>query len=137
MPDVRNQSLQGSRVLVVEDDADHRELLATVLELHGAVVSTARSADEALLSFDRQRPHVLISDLRLGEHDGYALLRALRERVSASPGRPLPAIALTGYASPEDAAHSRREGFQAHLAKPVELDAMIDTVAHVLARAAS
>jgi CheY-like chemotaxis protein len=132
------QSLRGSRVLVVEDDADHRELLQTVLEQHGAVVVTARSAGEALVSFEAQRPHLLISDLNLGDDDGYGLLRALRARAGRAPGRSFSfsAIALTGYASPEDAANSRREGFQAHLAKPVELDAMLDTVATVLREAA-
>jgi len=74
--------LQGIRVLVVDDDADNREMLTLMLEHGGAIVSTADSADEALKGLETERPQVLISDIGLPGEDGFSLLR----RVRATPG---------------------------------------------------
>jgi CheY-like chemotaxis protein len=123
--------LRGTRVLVVDDDADNREMLAAVLEHSGAQVAVADSAAEALTSYEQQRPHIVISDIGLPDEDGFSLLRKLRALPGPS-GAPVPAIALTGYGGPDDAAHADRAGFQAHLTKPVELEVMLDTVARVL-----
>jgi CheY-like chemotaxis protein len=122
--------LRGVRVLVDDDDADNREMLATVLVHSGAVVATAVSAAEALVAFERERPHVVISDIGLPDEDGFSLLRKLRDPLRA--GGRVPAIALTGYSSPADRARMEGEGFEAHLTKPVELGVMLATVARVL-----
>jgi CheY-like chemotaxis protein len=123
--------LRGTRVLVVDDDADNCEMLATVLTHCGALVATADCVAEALVAFERERPHVVISDIGLPDEDGFTLLRKLRGLLQTH-GIRVPAIALTGYASPEDRRQVDREGFQAHLTKPVELDVMLATVARVL-----
>jgi CheY-like chemotaxis protein len=107
---------QGTRVLVVDDDADTREMLA---------------AAEALVAFERERPHVVISDIGLPDEDGFALLRKLRDPLRTRGSR-VPVIALTGYSSRENQTQMDREGFQAHLTKPVELTVMLATVARVL-----
>jgi CheY-like chemotaxis protein len=121
--------LRGARVLVVDDDADNREMLASVLTHSGALVATAESAAEALSVFERERPHVLISDIGLPDEDGCALLRKLRALPIASS---VPAIALSGYGDPEDCAEASLAGFQAHLTKPVELPIVLATVARML-----
>src|SRR5271155_6109011 len=89
-------ALHGARVLVVDDDADTREVLTAVLELSGALVSTAESAAEAMRAFERDPPRLLISDIGLPDEDGFSLLRRVRA-LPASRGGTIPAIALTGY----------------------------------------
>jgi|HubBroStandDraft_4_1064222.scaffolds.fasta_scaffold785049_1 CheY-like chemotaxis protein len=121
--------LCGTRVLVVDDDADSCEMLATVLMHSGAQVETAQSAAAALTAFERTRPHIVISDIGLPDEDGFSLLRRLRGLPS---GGDIPAIALTGYESSEDRALMNGKGFQAQLTKPVELNVMLATIAQVL-----
>jgi CheY-like chemotaxis protein len=127
MSELHCPALRGKRVLVVDDDADSRDMLAIVLERSGAEVATAESAAEALASFQLHQPHVLLLDLGLPDEDGFSLLRKLREL-----GEEVPAIALTGYGSPEDRDQTRNGGFQAHRVKPVALSDMLDSVARVL-----
>jgi CheY-like chemotaxis protein len=129
-------SLKGVRVLVVDDEADARDLVATVLRRAGADVLTAVSVAEALAISDRDRPDVLLSDLEMPGEDGYALIRKLR----ASPDPRLagmPAAALTAYAGYEDAKRAREAGFEVHLPKPVqsrELVAVLAALASVGSR---
>ncbi len=125
--------LHGAHVLVVDDDADNREMLAIVLQHSGASVSQAESAEEAVAAYQKQRPHVIISDIRLPDHDGFALLRQLR---ALAMGKMVPAIALTGYSNPQDGAPAGDEGFQAQLTKPVDLPVILSVVARVLKQAA-
>jgi CheY-like chemotaxis protein len=110
--------LDGLRVLVVDDEEDARDLLATVLGNAGADVITAASAAEVLPLIERERPDVLISDVEMPGEDGYSLIR----RVRALPGErggDTPAVALTAYAAAEDMLRALRAGFQLHIAKPV------------------
>lgn len=125
--------LRGRRVLVVDDDADNRDLLATIFQRNGALVATAETAAEALREFEKERPHVLISDIGLPDVDGFCLLRTLRA-FPACDGGDIPAIALTGYAGDHDSRKQDQagKGFQAHLTKPVALGDMLATVARVL-----
>jgi signal transduction histidine kinase/CheY-like chemotaxis protein len=108
-------------VLVVDDNEDSRDMLAVMLGEYGARVRTATSVDEAwtLLDGGAVVPDVLVSDVGMPGTDGYALLR--RIRAAASPElRRLPAIAVTGYANPEDRLRALTAGFQAHVAKPID-----------------
>jgi len=123
--------LSGVGVLVVEDEADARDLIRTVLEQLGAGVVTASSADEALALLDRERLDVLLSDIEMPGMDGYGFMRAVRERPAHRGGR-IPAAALTAYARPEDKAAALQAGFQLHVAKPVqpaELAAVVSSLA--------
>jgi signal transduction histidine kinase/ActR/RegA family two-component response regulator len=110
--------LDGIRVLVVDDEPDAREVLGTILVAAGADVELASSAYEALESLASFAPDVLVSDVGMPGDDGYALIRQVRE--SASRFARVPALALTAYASPEDARHAVLAGFDTHLSKPVE-----------------
>jgi signal transduction histidine kinase len=124
--------LHGIRVLVVEDDADALEALRLVLEQSGAEVAAATSAADALDVFAAAPPDVLVSDISMPGEDGYALLARVRAGARAST----PAVALTGFASPEDRARAVAAGFQAHVAKPVDPAALISLV-HKLAQRGS
>jgi CheY-like chemotaxis protein len=123
-------ALQGIPVLVVDDDADSLEMLALVLERSGARVFMAESASEAVIAFQTECPSVLLLDLGLPDEDGFRLLQRLRALVPR--GGEIPAIALTGYGSPEDREQTRAGGFQAHLVKPVALSEMLESVVRLL-----
>jgi CheY-like chemotaxis protein len=121
--------LRGRHVLVVDDDADTREMLTVILESCGAVVVTAESAAEAFASCRETRPDVLISDIGLPGEDGFSLVRRIRE-LPPSLGGDIPAIALTGY---DRDTTIDCEGFREQLTKPVALDAVLAAVVRALA----
>jgi CheY-like chemotaxis protein len=123
--------LRGARILVVDDDADQREMLMAVLEHGGVVVTTANSVAEALTLVEREPPDVVISDVGMPGEDGLSLVTKLRARPSVS-GKDVPAIALTGYDAPQDREQVLKAGFQAHLTKPVSLDELLATLAGVV-----
>jgi CheY-like chemotaxis protein/anti-sigma regulatory factor (Ser/Thr protein kinase) len=123
--------LSGVDVLVVEDEADARELIRTMLEQLGAGVVTASSAREGLAALDRGPLDVLLSDIEMPGMDGYSFMRAVRERPVERGGQ-IPAAALTAYARPEDRDAALRAGFQLHVPKPVqpaELAAVVSSLA--------
>ena len=124
--------LQGVRLLVVDDDADARELLSIILEEAGAEVSTAASADEALAAFERQRPDVLVSDIGMPDGDGYSLIRRVRS-LEGEAGARVPAVALTAFARAEDRGEALGSGFQAHLPKPIEPGELTALIAQLVA----
>src|SRR5581483_3899177 len=119
--------IEGTSIAIVDDQDDARELLATVLEAKGADVRAFARGGEARGWFERTPheawPDLLVCDIGLPDEDGYAVVHALRA-IEAERGVPLPermpAIALTGYARPEDRTQALLAGFQMHLAKPVE-----------------
>jgi ATP-binding cassette, subfamily B, bacterial len=119
--------IEGTSIAIVDDQDDARELLATVLEAKGADVRAFARGGEARGWFARTPheawPDLLVCDIGLPDEDGYAVVHALRA-IEAERGVPLPermpAIALTGYARPEDRTQALLAGFQMHLAKPVE-----------------
>jgi PAS domain S-box-containing protein len=111
-------SLEGVRVLVVDDEPDARDLLAVVLEQSGAWVTTADSAVAALGTLCKQPFDVLISDIQMPEVDGYELIRRLRE-MEAGRGEFTPAMALTAHVRSKDRARAFAAGFQMHVSKPV------------------
>ncbi|MFP5288358.1 MAG: ATP-binding protein, partial [Thermoanaerobaculia bacterium] len=112
-------ALRGVRVLAVDDEADARALLKTVLERCGAEVKTAGSALEAIAALEEYRPDVLVSDIGMPEEDGYVLIRKVRA-LSAERGGRTPAVALTAYARVEDRLQALSAGYNMHVAKPVE-----------------
>ncbi|HZU85249.1 MAG TPA: ATP-binding protein [Polyangiaceae bacterium] len=116
-------SLASVRVLVVDDDRDSLELVRLVLEGAGANVTTVTSAAAALEC--REPFDVIISDIAMPGTDGYAFMKRVRSR---DAGATVPAIALTAYAHAEDAERALRAGYQEHLAKPVEAEALIEAV---------
>ncbi len=125
-------SLQGVRVLVVDDDAGARESVTAVLEQSGASVRAVESAAEAVETLEREPPDVLLSDIAMPGMDGYAFLGQARARL---PGAQLPAAALTAYADATDRARALAAGFQAHLAKPVDPAELVAVVAQLVCAA--
>ena len=125
--------LTGVRVLVVDDDADARDLVAAVLEQSGAEVTRAASASEALDALARVRPSVLVSDISMPDEDGYALVRKVRDLGLDRGGR-VRAVALSAYARAEDRARALEAGFETHIPKPVEPAVLINIVAGLAGR---
>ncbi len=119
--------LDGIRVLVVDDDADARELAEHVLRERGAEVATASSVGEAIEVLQRGLPDVLVSDISMPDTDGYALIAQVRG--SAEPLAGLPAIALTAFARGEDQVRALAAGYDAHLSKPVDSRDFADVIA--------
>ena len=122
--------LAGVRVLVVDDQEDAREMLAMVLQHAGALVTTAGSAAEALKICGDEKIDVLVSDIGMPEEDGYTLIGRVRSLPSNGGGR-TPAIALTAYATEEDQKRALAEGFEAHVAKPVEPSELVTVVSNI------
>lgn len=113
--------LEGVAALVVDDDADARELIRHVLDSRGADVMTAASAGEALHLLAQHRFDVLVADIGMPEQDGLALIRVIREQ-AAPAYRSIPAIAVTAYAAIRERDEALEAGFQFHLSKPVDPD---------------
>lgn len=126
--------LGGLRVLIVEDEADAREMLQVMLTQFGADVRASGSVKEALKMLEHWHPEVLVSDIGMPDEDGYALIQKVRDLLPKSGGQ-IPAIALTGYARPEDRLQLLSAGYQAHLTKPVELAVLINVIANLGGRA--
>jgi PAS domain S-box-containing protein len=124
------RSLEGISVLVVDDEADARELVASILEESGARVRVAASAEEGFTRLREERPAVLVSDVGMPGEDGYGLIRRVRALPGDAGGR-TPAVALTAYARLQDRTRALLEGFQLHLPKPVEPDELVAAVANL------
>ena len=106
------------RVLLVEDDADAREVTVTGLEKAGFEIRAVGTAQAALTLLDEWLPDVIVSDIGLPVVDGYEFMRLLRARPPERGGR-IAALALTAFARLEDAVRARSSGYQGHLAKPI------------------
>ena len=125
-------NLRGLTVLVVDDEADARELVSRVLENQGAKVVLARSGEEALEVIEFNRPDVLVSDVGMPGMDGYHLIREVR--ASETKGQRLPAVALTAFARAEDRKRAMLAGYQSHLAKPFDTAELVLIVAGLVNR---
>jgi PAS domain S-box-containing protein len=124
--------LDGIRALVVDDEADAIELVRRVLEAQGAIVSSAKSGEEALRALETSEPDVLISDVGMPGMDGYQFMRLMR--AAERKGRRLPALALTAFARPDDRKQAILAGYQAHLAKPFDMGEFAIVVAGLVGR---
>ena len=126
-------SLDGLRVLVVDDEPDSRELVAAALIVHGAEVVSFGSAVEALEEMGRRTFDVLVSDIGMPEMDGYWLINKVRQ-LPAERGRRIPAAALTAYAGIEDRRRVLLAGYQLHIPKPIEPAKLTSMVANLAER---
>jgi PAS domain S-box-containing protein len=123
--------LNNLHILVVDDEADTRDLITTVLKQYGAKVTAVGSVAEALEAVERLQLDVLVSDIGMPEENGYSLIRKLRQ-IEAERGGRIPAVALTAYTRSEDRAAAIAAGFQIHLPKPVEPAQLAAVVANVV-----
>ncbi|MBC5795856.1 PAS domain S-box protein [Sphaerospermopsis sp. LEGE 00249] len=125
--------LENVRVLVVDDEADTRNLLTTILGQYGAQVTAVASTQEAMTALSQFHPDILISDIGMPEEDGYTLIRKVRSLPSNEGGK-IPAVALTAYARSEDRTQALLAGFQLHIPKPVNPGELAAVVANLAGR---
>jgi signal transduction histidine kinase/ActR/RegA family two-component response regulator len=130
-----SDALSGARVLLVEDDADARDLARVILEQAGATVVAAAAADEALPHLHAMQPtlDLIVSDLAMPGIDGFELIRRIRCE-GRDEKRHIPAIAVSAYARAEDRACAVEAGFDAYLAKPFQPQDLISSCAALLDR---
>jgi CheY-like chemotaxis protein len=129
-------TLAGVRILVVDDEAGARELMSQMLQDFGAEVALADSGHSALSLLFEQRPHVLLADLGMPGMDGFALIEQVRA-LDPEFGGLTPAVAVTGYSSPQDRLRALQSGYQNHIAKPVEAEELAIVIASLTGRAAA
>jgi two-component system CheB/CheR fusion protein len=120
-----------TRVLLVEDSVDVLEVLQIELEGSGYEVDTATDAEAALLSAERARPDVIVSDLGMPGMDGLEFIRRVRRNAALAS---VPAIALTGASRDKDVQQALALGFTAHLTKPVEIRDLICRIEQLTAQ---
>jgi CheY-like chemotaxis protein len=123
--------LANITILVIDDDADTCELLRTLLKEYGTNVMVANSVDAALALCRRTPPHLVVSDIRLGSSDGFALIETIRQYNKEYRGY-TPAIAITGFASPGDEERALAAGFNAYIPKPFDPIDLITTIRSLL-----
>ena len=119
------------RILVVDDEEDMRELVKVILEQQGAQVTLAATAAEVLMLFECQPPDILVSDIGMPEVDGYMLMQQIRQR-SQKQGGLIRAIALSAYAGEYDQQQALKVGFQKHIPKPVEPEALVNAISELI-----
>jgi len=122
--------LDGVDILLVDDEEDTLALFRESLEAAGATVRAVASAVEALRANEDRPAGLLVTDLGLPIMDGFELLQAIR---AANPG--IPAVAVTSYARLDDRGRSLAAGFQAHIAKPIDPTAFVQTLIAALSNA--
>ena len=123
--------LQGVRVLVVDDEPDARDLLSTILRRYGSDVRCSESAADAMEAFAEWEPDILVSDIGMPDEDGYTLIKKVRQ-LDSNRAQKIPAVALTAYATDEDRMRALDAGFQTHVAKPIEPEIFVSSIASVL-----
>jgi PAS domain S-box-containing protein len=129
-------SLHGLTILVVDDQADGREIVSSILERCGAGVLTASSATEAFAMLPRTRPDAIVCDIGMPDENGYTFMKRVRALPIAEGGL-IPAAALTAYVTTEDRMRALNAGFQIHIPKPVQPAELATVVASLCARTRS
>lgn len=129
------ERLDDWKLLIVDDDEDNLDLLTTLFGKFGATVETANSAAAGIVKFQSFQPDLLISDIGMPDEDGYSFIKRVRKL--DHPAAKNPAIALTAFTKPEDAARAHAAGFQRHMKKPISPAELINTVAEMLRAAKS
>jgi PAS domain S-box-containing protein len=125
-------ALDRIRVMVVDDEAETRDLLRIMLASHGAEVLVYSSGAEALAQVDYCKPQVIVSDIGMPGQDGYTFIRKVRGLGTEVEN--IPAIALTAYARAEDRMRALAAGFQMHVPKPVEASELVMVIASLVKR---
>ena len=121
--------LTGTQILVIDDEGDSRELLTLIFQQEGANAIAASSANEALEVLQKITPDLIISDIGMPRIDGYTLMNQIR---SLPQGKQISAIAITAYAGEIDRQRSLEAGFQHHLAKPIDINKLLNITSELL-----
>ncbi len=126
-------TLEGLRILVVDDETDALDLIGVELAQHGAEVKHVGNAADALTALEQSEFDLLISDIGMPNTDGYDLIRQIRQQEEGK-NRKIPAVALTAYARVQDRMQAIMAGFSTHIAKPVEVNELVTVVASLAGR---
>ena len=121
--------LDGTYVLVIDDEANTREVVAAMLRRCRAIVAVAASAAEGLARVAEHRPDAIVCDIAMPGEDGYAFIRTLR--ASGAGAAAIPVIALTAFGRPDDRTRALESGFDAYLGKPVDPVTLAEAVREV------
>jgi signal transduction histidine kinase/ActR/RegA family two-component response regulator len=124
-------ALKNIKILVVEDEADARAMLASVLRQSGAEVLIAASGKEAFEAMPTFKPNILVSDIGMPGEDGYGFIRRVRSFESQAGLTAIPAVALTAYARADDRSKAMEAGFQIHLGKPIDPTELVGAIARL------
>jgi signal transduction histidine kinase/ActR/RegA family two-component response regulator len=127
------RSLDGLRVLVVDDEPEARSIIGTIIQRAGAEVKTCSCVSEGLPKLVEWLPDVILSDIAMPDEDGYSFMRKVRLLPRAQGGE-TPAAALTAYAREEDRAQALAAGYQIHIAKPIDASHLVNMVATLAGR---
>ena len=133
LPSGFSKVLKGLRILVVDDEEDSRDLLTAILTRCGSEVHCTESVPAALKAFRDWHPDLLVSDIGMPVEDGYSLIKKLRSQRSKR-AREIPVVALTAYATMEDRNRALEAGFQQHIAKPLDPESLVRSVAEAAGR---
>ena len=125
--------LKGLRILVVDDEADSRDLVTAILTRCGSKVRCCESVAEALKTFREWKPDLLVSDIGMPNEDGYELIKKLR-KLRLKRAKEIPVVALTAYATDDDRERTLSAGFQMHVPKPIEPEALVRSIASAAGR---
>lgn len=117
---------QNFRILLIDDNIDANQSMASLLELLNYNVRTASNAETGLRVAAEFQPHLILSDIGLPDQDGYQLAPALR---NAAGNRKVVLAAVTGYGLATDRARAQAAGFEHHLVKPLDADTLLNFVA--------
>jgi CheY-like chemotaxis protein/anti-sigma regulatory factor (Ser/Thr protein kinase) len=128
--------LSGIRILLVDDESDALDFMTIELTRCGAKVEALSSATEAIAALERDGFDLVISDIGMPEHDGYAFIRAIRAFEAEKNRKKTPAIALTAYARVQDRMRALSAGYDTHVAKPIETGELLTVVASLVGRLA-
>jgi len=131
----RALDLEGTHILIVDDETDARELLRAMLSHTNARITEAESAVEALRVYSEDPPDIILADVAMPGQDGYALLREIRALAEAE-GAHTRAIAVSAYARREDRQRAMKAGFNDHVSKPVQAEDLFDALERVWVQSA-
>jgi len=129
-------SLNGLRVLLVDDEAEARQIISTVITRTGAEVRSCESAHEALAKLSEWKPDVILSDIAMPDEDGYSFINKVRS-LPREKGGETPAAALTAYARDIDRRQALAAGYQMHIAKPIGAGQLVSMIARLAGRDSS
>ncbi len=125
------ETLAGLKVLVIDDEEDHRVFISRLLRRYGASSQSVSSVCEAFKVLENYEPDVIISDIGMPDQDGFDFIRIFRKEHENSPGKRIPVIALSAYTEKHWQVKSIIEGFQLHLAKPIQHRRLVANVARL------
>ena len=130
---LESHSLNGLKILLVDDEPEARQIISTVIMRTGGEVAACKSASEAMAKLMEWKPDVILSDIAMPDEDGYSFIGKVRS-LPRDKGGETPAAALTAYARDIDRRQALAAGYQMHIAKPIGATQLVTMVARLAGR---